>query len=265
MTTLSEYNSYGEEIQKRLFLRTFPIAIKLLEEKEDIPEAATRPKRDLGFHLGLCQGFAMSRREGATVAFMKEDHWCYVPIIALGIAEPPEYVLEGNVEYPERISNLETAKNVAKNAVHLEYGRYAGIVSAPLKSTTFEPDLVIIYCDSAQLRSLLSGMKYKDGYVVTTALEPGGACIQSTVPVIRSGECKVSVPCMGDRMVGLAQDDEMIFSVPKGKLGDLMIGIRHFHEAGLGFPIKFTVRPDYQMMPKYKKVGKMIGMDIPKL
>ena len=262
MTTLSNFNSYGEELEKRLLLKTFPVAIKLIENEKDIPKAATRPKRDLGFHIALCQGFAMSRRVGATVALLKEDQWCYVPIIALGIAEPPEYVLEGHIEYPERIANLEAAKNVVKNAVHLEYGRYIGTVSAPLKSTTFEPDLVIIYCNSAQLRSLLSGMRYKEGYRVTTTLEPGGACVQCTVPVIQSGECQVTVPCMGDRRLAVAQDDEMIFSVPKGKLEDLIIGIRHFDEAGAGFPVKFFMRPDYPMSDKYKKVGKMIGMEM---
>ena len=61
----------------------------------------------------------------------------------------------------------------------------------------------------------------------------------------------------------LAQDDEMIFSIPKGRLEDLILGIRHFDEAGLGFPIKFTMRPEYPMMASYRKVGKMIGMDIP--
>ena len=263
MPALRDFNVYGEELEKRLLLRTFPIAIKLLEKEKDIPKVAIRPKRDLGIHLGLCQGFAMSRREGATIAFIKEDHWCYVPVIALGLAEPPEFVLEGNTDYPARIADLEAAKNAARDAVHLEYKKYAAIVSAPLKYTTFEPDLVIIYCNSAQLRSLLSGMRYKEGYRVMTNMEPGGACVQSTVPVIQSGDCKVTVPCMGDRSLALAQDDEMIFSVPKEKLEDLMLGIRHFGEAGSEFPIKFTMRPEYPMMANYSKVGKMIGMDIP--
>lgn len=264
MTTLDEFNGYGEEIQQRLYLRTFPIAVKLLEKIEDIPEAATRPKKDIGCHFALCQGFAMSRREGATVAFLKEDHWCYVPVVALGHAESPEFVLEGNIDYPDRMASLEAAKHIAKNADHLEYEKYVGIVSAPLKSATFEPDLVIIYCNSAQLRSLLSGMRYKDGYVVKSKLEPGGACVHSTVPVINTGECNVVVPCMGDRAVGLAQDDEMIFSVPKGKIEDLMLGLRHFDEAGVGFPIKFKMQPDYPIWPSYRKIGRMIGMDMPK-
>ena len=59
MASLSDLNSYGEELEKRLRLKTFPLAVKLLEKEEDIPEGAIRPKRDLGYHLALCQGFAI--------------------------------------------------------------------------------------------------------------------------------------------------------------------------------------------------------------
>jgi len=264
MTTLSDFNSYGEELRRQLQLKTFPLAIKLLEQEKDIPQGAIRPKRDLGFHLGLCQGFAMSRREGAMVAMLKEDNWCYAPVIALGFAEPPEFVSEGHVEYPARISTLAAAKEVVKKIPRLEYGKYVGIVSAPLETSSFEPDLVIIYCNSAQLRSLLSGMKYKEGYQVTSTLEPGGACVQSTVPVIESGECQVTVPCSGDRRWAMAQDDEMIFSIPKGKLEDLMLGLRHFDETETFiFPTKFAVRPDYPLSGTYVKIGKMIGLEMP--
>lgn len=103
MTKLSDFNSYGEEIEKRLQLRTSPIAIKLLEKEGDIPEGTIRPKRDLGFHIGLCQAFAMSRREGAQVAMLKEDNWCYPPVIAFGLAEPPEFYLEGYTNFPDRV------------------------------------------------------------------------------------------------------------------------------------------------------------------
>ena len=51
MTTLEQYNSYGEDLERLLLLKTSPIAVKLLEKEEDIPEGSTRPKRDLGYHL----------------------------------------------------------------------------------------------------------------------------------------------------------------------------------------------------------------------
>lgn len=263
MAKLSDLNSYGEEIERRLQLRTSPIAIKLLQKEGDIPEGTIRPKKDRGLHLGLCQAFAMSRREGAQVAMLKEDHWCYPPVIAFGLDEPPEFILEGNMDFPNRVADLEAAKRLARTSPRLESGKYVGVVSAPLKTANFEPDLVVIYCNSAQLRCLLTGIKYKEGYRVTSTLEPGGACIQSTIPVILSGECYVAVPCMGDRKAALARDDEMIFSVPKNKLEDLMLGLRHIDETGSGYTaIIPTMRPEYPLYKSYVEVGRMMGMEI---
>ena len=68
------FHKYGEELEKRLRLQTFPLAIKLLEKEGDLPEGAIRPKRDLGRHLALCEGFATSRREGTTIAMLKEEY-----------------------------------------------------------------------------------------------------------------------------------------------------------------------------------------------
>ena len=74
MPDLSAYQKYGEELERLLKLKTFPFAVKLLEKEEDIPEGAVRPKKDLGHHLALCQGFSLSRRDGQIVAMMKEDN-----------------------------------------------------------------------------------------------------------------------------------------------------------------------------------------------
>jgi len=263
MAKLSDFNSYGREIETLLQLRTSPIAIKLLETEGDIPEATIKPKRDLGFHLGLCQAFAMSRREGAQVAMLKEDNWCYAPVIALGLAEPPEFFLGGHTSFPVRIADSEAAKRLANLSPRLEYGKYIGVVSAPLKTANFEPDLVVIYCDSAQLTCLLSGIKYKKGYQVTSTLEPGGACVQSTVPVIQSGDCQVTIPCMGDRNRALAQDNELIFSVPKSMLEDLVVGLKHYVEIGSGYTaIIPKMLPEYPLPENYIKVGRMIGMEV---
>ena len=48
MTTIEEYNHFGKELEDKLKLRTFPIAVKMLESEADIPEQAFRPKRDKG-------------------------------------------------------------------------------------------------------------------------------------------------------------------------------------------------------------------------
>ena len=265
MLSLSDFNKFGEEIERRLLLRTSPVAIKLLETEKDIPEGAIRPKRDLGFHLALCQAFAMSRREKKTVAMLKQDQWCYLPVIAFGLAEAPDFFLEGNTFVKFSVGDLKAAGNLANALPRLEQGKYVGVVSAPLSTANFEPNMVVIYCNTNQLRCLLSGVKYRDGYLVKPTLDPSGACFQATVPVVQTGECQVTVPCGGDRAHALAQDDEMIFTIPKTRLEDLMQGLRHFDEVGRGYT-RFApdMRPEYPLPDLYLKAGKMVGLAVSK-
>src|SRR3989304_258237 len=90
MATISDFNRYGEELERLLILRTSPIAVKMLEKETDIPEGAVRPKKDRGAHYAQCQAFAMSRRQKLTVAMLKEDNWCFAPLIAYGLVDRPD-------------------------------------------------------------------------------------------------------------------------------------------------------------------------------
>ena len=45
-----------------------------MESEKEIPEDAIRPIKDLKKRIMLCQAFAMTRREDATVAMLNEDH-----------------------------------------------------------------------------------------------------------------------------------------------------------------------------------------------
>jgi len=121
-----DIHKYAEEIERRLRLRTFPLAMKLLEKEEDIPENAIRPLRDWGYRLELCQAYATSRREGMLIAMLKEDMWCFEPVVGYGIAEPPQYFLEGHNRFPEDVKTLEAGKNYASDFPRLPAGKYIG-------------------------------------------------------------------------------------------------------------------------------------------
>lgn len=261
MATAEDMKSYATEIERRVLLRTHPISIKLLKDVSEIPSGSIRPIKDLGTHISLCQAFAMSRRENKTMAMFNEDNWCYAPLIGLGFAEPPETYFDGRMSYPERIASQEAAKRLAKESPRIKPGKYTGIASAPLKTASFMPDVVIIYCNVTQLRGMLLAMKYKDGYQVTTTLEPGGACIQATVPVLLSGDCQVTVPCGGDYKYALAQEDEIIFSIPASRMDDLMLGLRNAANSNY---VDFyqNMRYEYPLSESYIKMGKSLGMDI---
>ncbi len=96
MGSLDILHNHAESLEKMLRLKTFPIAVKLLEKEEDIPEVAKRPRRDYGYRLLTCQSFSESRRAGATIAQTKEEMWCFEAAMGYGFIEPIEYFLEGN-------------------------------------------------------------------------------------------------------------------------------------------------------------------------
>jgi uncharacterized protein (DUF169 family) len=253
------YREYGEELEKRIRLKTFPLAVKLLAEEGDIPREAQRPLRDLGYHLSLCQGYQISRREGMAIAMLAEDMWCFEPVVGYGLAEPPAYFMEGHNRFPQDVETLEAGRHYAAEFPRLQVGKYVGVVAAPLKTASFEPDLVMIYCDSAQLGLLLLGREYKEGYNLKCALSSHAACVYAVVPAMLSGRCQVAVPCRGDHYAAMAGDDEMIFTVPRGELGDLMAGLRHVEKSGSRLPRGYRLHPEYPQSESYEKIAKIMG------
>lgn len=265
MSGFSDFNGYGEELDQRLRLRSYPIAVKLLGKEEEIPEGAIRPVKDLGYHLSTCQAFFSSRNklgQGMSIAMLKEDMWCFEPVIGYGIAEPPEYFLAGHNRFPESVRSLEAGSNWARAFPRFKFGKYIGIVSTPLAAVNYEPDLIIIYCNPAQLTNLLMATVWNDGKDISCRISGHAACVYSVVPVIQGGECQVTIPCLGDRRRAMAQDDELIFSVPKGKVEDLVLGLRHFEEHGYKPVAHPMVMPEYELVESYAEIGRMLGMDI---
>lgn len=259
MADLGMYHGYGDELERRLRLKTFPLALKLLEDVGDIPDGAQRPLRDFGHHLSLCQAFQISRRDGLALAMLKEDNWCPEPVIGYGLGEPPKYFLEGHNRYPDDVENLEAGRHFAQQFPRLEVGKYVGLAFAPLRTADFEPDFVMIYGDSAQLNLLLLAREHKEGYDLKCALSSHAACVYAVVPAALSGDCQVAIPCRGDHYRAMAGDDEIIFAVPRGRLGDLMAGLKYVNSSGSRLPKGYSVLPEYPLRESYEKIAKMMG------
>lgn len=259
MADVSQYRAYGEELERELRLKTFPLAVKVLERESDIPEGATRPLRDLGHHLSLCQAFQLSRRDGLCVAMCLEDMWCFEPVVGYGLAEPPAEFIEGHNRYPRDVATLEAGSNYAREFPRLPGGRYVGVLSAPLRRTAFAPDVVVTYCDTSQLNLLLLGREHKDGLHLTCQLSSHAACVYAVIPALRGARCQVAVPCRGDHYHAMAGDDEMIFTVPGVELEDLIVGLRYVRSTGSKLPRGYTIRPEYRLPESYERIGKMIG------
>jgi len=206
---LKKMNQEAEIVYQMTRLRTYPFAVKMIKDEKEIPEGAVRPLKDLGYHLDLCQAFTRSRVDGKTMAMLKEDMWCFEPVVGFGLAEPPEEFLEGENRYPASIMDKQAARFWARNTLpRLEAGVYKGVVSAPLNTCSFEPDLFVIYCDPEQLTQLLIAQNAIDGRDLDCSLAGHAACVYTVVPVLQKKRPVVAVPCRGDRRNAMAQNND---------------------------------------------------------
>jgi len=254
---MNKFNELGRKLELQLRLNTYPLAIKMLKSIEDVPEDATRPLKKFGKCLSTCQAFALSRRFGETVAQIFEDMWCPEPVIGFGLAEPPEYFFEGKTRYPSGVKSLEAGANWAREFPRFEVGKYVGVVSAPLTSASFEPDVAVVYCDSAQLLRLLLGLAYEDGRDITTVLGGHSACVYAVVPPMLKNECQVSVPCRGDRGYAGTQDYEMIFSIPRDLIERVVEGMDK--PGTSSSPTRFSMNPEYMLSEGYSEIARLMG------
>jgi len=244
MSTLNEFNKYGEELERQLMLRTSPIAVKMLEKEADIPKEAIRPKKDRGHHLAQCQAFALSRREGTTVAMLKEDNWCPTAVMAYGLVERPESVAQWSHPYD-----------------CFEHGKYVGIATAPLKSATFMPDVVIIYSKPAQLRGLLLSMKVADVPLIQGHFFPP-SCGWSVVSPMKTDKCWVVIPDPGEYQRALTEEGDMMFSIPQSKMPLVMAGMRENEHGPFSYrDHHMFMLPDFELPDFYKEMFKSWGMD----
>jgi uncharacterized protein (DUF169 family) len=137
--------------------------------------------------------------------------------------------------------NQRTLEQAYRSAVSGLCGRlrsnYDGMVLAPFHKVNFSPDLTMICCNASQLRHMLFALMPKNGRRVTSTLDPTWSCVHSIVPSLLNGTCEVTVPNPGDFGRASVGDDEMIFTVPVGKMKEFMDIVYHYEKMGMGIAV----------------------------
>ena len=262
MQDISVYQDYAKTLRSAFLLRSYPIAVKFYENIEDVPKNAIFPKRDLGKHMAMCQAFSYSRMRGATVAMTKTDHWCWNPLIGFGAVE----CLPGQPQFDEVVKFLgirdkAKAETFFAHFPRLPMNRYAAVVTAPLETAEFYPDVVLIYAEAAKINHMLRGIKAVTGDYVRSIFDGIDSCVYCTVPSMQTNEYRITFPDPGDRERAHARDDEVILTIPGGRLDEFMGSqdmestYGRFGDHLLGLELDFA-RP-----PFYTKLFELWGLD----
>jgi uncharacterized protein (DUF169 family) len=251
---MEEWIGFGEKLRNLVNPSTFPVAVKFLKGEDEIPGKAKRPLRDLGVKMAPCQGSAMARHYGWTVAFTREDVGCAIAAHTYGWErvtnkDGPIYFFT-QMSY---VSDEEAAADAFEAFPILEADHDPIVVYSPLERTKVEPDVILIYVTPAQMMRLIHGATYHTGRPVESSFSGRAAsCTEGVLGAYLDDAPKVVVPGNGDRVWASCQDHEMIMAVPGSRLAEVVEGLEKTHRKGIRYPI-----------PSYLRYQPEVGFALP--
>jgi C_GCAxxG_C_C family probable redox protein len=124
----------------------------------------------------------------------------------------------------------------------------------------FEPDLVLLYVNPAQLNLILTGVVYAWGENVPCEIAGHAGCVNYVVPPLKLRAFWVSNPCGGDLTFAAGTPDELVFSAPFGKVEDLLEGMMYRARHNRGIPTRYEIRPECWLPDPYSEVARTMGM-----
>ena len=241
---MEKWISLGEKLRYLVNPSTFPVAVKLLEREDEIPQKSKRPLRDLKVKMAPCQGSSMARRYGWTVAFTHEDQGCAIAAHTYGWETAKNN--DGAIHFLTEMnyaSDEKAAAEVVAGFRTLEMENKPIVVYSPLERTKIVPDVVLIYVNPAQMMRLIHGATYHTGKPIESNFSGRAAsCTEGVIGAYLDNALKVVVPGNGDRVWAACQDHEMIMAVPGEHLEELVDGLEKTHNKGIRYPIPSFLR-----------------------
>jgi len=253
MTVQDFYDTLQEYVRPA----TFPVAVRMLRGGEKPPPKARRPLADMRTHVTVCQGWAIARRYGWTTVLTAEDMKCPLGALVAGFAAPNAYYDEGNLCAGMYTADAESGARSEASVEKFMPGEIEGIVFAPLHRADFDPHVVIIYGNAAQVMRLVAAALYERGGRIASSFAARMDCSDHLVVPLRTDEPQVILPCNGDRIFAGAQDDEMAFTLPWGRCQELADGLAGTQKGGIRYPIPSFLTYEPGMPKKYEELLEM--------
>jgi uncharacterized protein (DUF169 family) len=139
----------------------------------------------------------------------------------------------------------------------LEHGEISAVAAGPLARIAFAPETVVVYGNSAQVLRLVNAALWEKGGSFKTEFTGRGDCADIVIRTRQSREPQLILPCYGDRIFGLAGDDEMAFTFPFDQAERFVAGLEGTAKGGIRFPIPtFALRARAEMPASYVELER---------
>jgi len=225
-------------MEQLLRLKSFPVAFKMLENKEDL---STIPFiRRLDKKVTLCQLITLARNFDWTVGAEEDDFLSPTCPSILGLTEVPEINRDGTFRSIVWVKTREDAQKFEAAIPRLPLGKYQAVVLAPLVYKPFEPDIVLIYANPAQMILLINALQFEKYEVMQFYCVGESSCSDAIARCYLTGKPSLTIPCYGERRYGHAQDEDLVMALPPDDLEKALRGLETLYRRGIRYPISFA-------------------------
>ncbi|EFK09665.1 dephospho-CoA kinase [delta proteobacterium NaphS2] len=221
-----------------LRLRSFPVAMKMLEKKEQLQEVPflRRPENK----VSMCQLINLVRNFDWTVGADAEDFRLPTCSSILGLNELPSCHSDGTFRSIVWVQTKEDGKRFEAAIPRIPFGKYEAVAMAPLVYDPFEPDIVLIYGNPAQMILLINALQFEDYEVMDFHCVGESSCSDAIGRCYLTDKPQLSIPCYGERRYGHAQDDELVMALPANYMEKALRGLEVLYRRGVRYPISFA-------------------------
>lgn len=246
-----------------LRLKTYPVGVKFLKERKELPEKARRPALALNKRITICQAMTMARNYGWHMGVTAEDLICVLASLAFGFTtatdarrEMAESFFESNYK-----TSMEKTVSEVDQMCFLGTNEYEALLMSPLHKTLVIPDTVVLYGNPAQISRMLQAISYDTEEKIQGLFGGKVECSEYLIRPFKTGEPRIIIPGPGDRIFSMTADDEMILAMPYAFLDRFILGLKESgKKAGTRYPIPYYQSFQPEFPPHFKELGKKYGI-----
>ena len=156
MNTSRDWEKPVRRLERLMRLKSFPVAFKLVEDKKFL---STVPfLRRMNNKSTLCQLINLVRNFDWTLGADLDDFMSVMCASVIGLTDLPDYMKDGTFRSIVWTKSRADAKKYENGIPRLPAGKYEAVAMAPLVYNPFEPDIVLIYANPAQMILLINAL-----------------------------------------------------------------------------------------------------------
>ena len=245
MNTTRDWEKPIRRLEQLMRLKSFPVGFKLFEDRQAISDIPFI--RRMNHKSTLCQLINMARNFDWTVAAELDDFMSVVCPSIIGLTDIPDYMKDGTFRSIVWTKSRADAKKYEAEIPRLPTGKYQAVAIAPLVYNPFDPDIVLIYANPAQMMLLINSLQFEDYEVMQFYCVGESSCSDAIARCYLQRKPALSIPCYGERRYGHAQDDEIVMAIPVEMIDKALNGMEAF--TGGEFATRSAMRERKPMSP----------------